>query len=119
MVSPRFAEALSGEQEIRVTVARRKDGKLRTLPIWFTVEGERLLMLPMHGLKTRWFLDLEEQDGAMTVEVKENKVKVVVKVILDAGSVEEVKKGFSQKYGEDDVKRYYPTSEVALEIKLG
>ncbi len=115
--SSSFREALTGEQEIRITVIRAKDGKRRTLPIWFTVEGDGLEMLPMYGLKTIWFRDIEK-NGSMTITIKRETMEAAPKVIRDPKTVEGVKQRFSKKYGVEDVKRYYPTSEVSLEVSL-
>lgn len=117
MAGSPFASALSGEEEVQITVVRSKDGKDRTLPIWFAVEGDRLQLLPMYGLKTLWFRDLEKK-GSMTIKAKNESVATTPKVIRDAKTVEEVKVRFSVKYGKDEVKKYYPTSEVALEVSL-
>jgi hypothetical protein len=116
MASSRFAEALSGEQEIRITVVK-SDGKRRTLPVWFTLEGDRLQMLPMYGLKTLWFRDIE-RSGSVTIAVKKETKEAKPEIIRDPKAVDRVKAKFAGKYGADDVKGYYPTSEVLLEVRL-
>ncbi|MGD0477080.1 MAG: hypothetical protein ABSB29_02805 [Nitrososphaerales archaeon] len=42
----------------------------------------------------------------------------VVKGRVDVVAVDEMKQHFSLKYGPGEVRKYYPTSEVALEISL-
>lgn len=112
-----FAEALSGENEIQITVIRAKDGSKRTLPVWFSVQGSKLELLPMYGLKTRWFRDVEGS-GKIEVEVKDKSQITAPRIIRDPVAVDEIKRRFGQKYGIGEVKKYYPTSEVALEISL-
>ena len=112
-----FAEALSGEQEVQITVVRAKDGSRRTLPVWFSVHGSKLELLPMHGLKTRWFMDLE-RNGEMEVKAKDKSRIATPVIVLDSAAVEATKNRFGLKYGLGDVRKYYPTSEVALEISL-
>lgn len=117
MADSGFAKSLAGEEEIQITVVRRKDGKKRILPIWFAVDGNTLQLLPMYGLKTRWFRDVEKS-GSMEIRAKEEMKRAVPKVVRDQAKVDGVKLRFSRKYGEGEVRRYYPTSEVALEISL-
>ncbi len=116
MTDSRFAEALSGEQEVRITVVK-SDGKKRALPIWFTVEGDRLQMLPMYGVKTLWFRAIEKS-GSFTIVAKKESKEAKPEIIRDPKAVDRVKAKFAEKYGADDVKGYYPTSEVLLEVRL-
>lgn len=95
----------------------KKDGRKRKIPIWFTLEGRTLELLPMYGLKTKWFNDVERAKK-MDVEVKGDRISATPVVLRETRVVDEVKKRFAAKYGEKDVKRYYPTSEVALKIKV-
>lgn len=113
----RFEDILSGLDEIEITFVRRKDGKPRTIPIWFTVERGMLELLPMYGLKTQWFLDIESS-GSLDVSAKGQKLHAQPRMIRDRSKVEQVKKRFGQKYGESEVQKYYPTSDVAMEITL-
>ena len=117
MGSKDFADALAGEDEVQITVVKSGDGKRRTLPIWFVVEGTTLQLLPMYGLKTHWFRDLE-RIGSMEVRAKDERRRVAPRIVRDPAVVDEVKKRFSRKYGAADVRRYYPTAEIALEISL-
>ena len=112
-----FAEALSGEGEVQITVVRARDGSKRTLPVWFSVHGSKLELLPMHGLKTRWFMDLE-RNGEVEVKAKDKSQIATPVIILEPVAVDEIKRRFSVKYGPGEVRKYYPTSEVALEISL-
>lgn len=112
-----FADALSGEGEVTISYVSSKYGKMRTIPIWFALEGSTLQLLPMYGLKTKWYQDVEKS-GKVELSVKGQKLSVAPRIIKDEAKVEHIKDGFGKKYGIGDVKRYYPTSEVAFEIPL-
>jgi hypothetical protein len=71
----------------------------------------------MHGLNTMWFQDVE-RSGRMEVTAKGRTTSTPFEIVRDVGKVEHVKKRFSLKYGESDVGKYYPTSEVAIEIGI-
>jgi hypothetical protein len=117
MAGEGFLSALSGAEEVQVAYVRGKDGRERTIPVWFAVEGRTVHLLPMYGLKTMWFQEVE-RSRSMELRVKRESLKVSPKVVRDAAQVERVKEKFGKKYGADDVRRYYPTSEVALEIQV-
>ena len=111
-----MARALSGENEVQVEFVR-KDGRKRKIPVWFSVNGRTLELLPMYGLKTKWF-EAVERTGRMDIEAKGTRVAATPEISKDAEEVDAVKRRFAAKYGESDVGRYYPTSEVALKITL-
>ncbi len=117
MADSAFPKSLYGKEEIRISVVRRKDGKRRTLPIWFAVEGTTLQLLPMYGLNTQWFRDVEK-NGTMEIRTGREMKSAAPRIIREPAAVDRVKQRFSRKYGSVEVRKYYPTSEVALEIRL-
>ena len=108
---------LSKEMELDVAYARSKDGKSRVIPVWFTVNGDKIDLLPMYGVKTKWFIDVEKS-GSLELRSKGWKKAARPSVVKNSEAVERIKGRFSLKYGTEEVKKYYPTSEVALEIQL-
>ncbi len=121
MAGEGFRKALAGEEEVQITFVKKKGGKKRTIPIWFTVEGDRLELLPMYGLKTKWYNDVEAS-GKIEVKVKDQSIESKPKMVRDPAAVGRIRERFgakySPKYGAADLKRYYPTTEIALEILL-
>lgn len=102
---------------MQITFLKSKNGRKRTIPVWFTVNEGMIELLPMHGFKTKWFIDVEKS-GNIELKVKDWKKQSKTTVVRDSAVVNRVKRRFSDKYGESEVKRYYPTSEVALELAL-
>ena len=107
----------SNEQEVQITFTRASDGKRRTIPVWFALNNGKMELLPMYGLKTKWFIDVEKS-GRVGLRVKDWKKDVGPGFVRDPHTVDSIKRRFGAKYGEGNVKKYYPTSEVALEIRL-
>ena len=105
------------EEEVLISYVRSKDGKTKSIPIWFTVNGGKIELLPMYGLKTKWFADVEKA-GTIDLKIKEWKRASKPKILRDSKAIDDIKRRFGVKYGESQVKRYYATSEVALEIPL-
>jgi hypothetical protein len=110
-------ERLSKEMELDVAYARSKDGRTRVIPVWFTVNGRKIELFSMYWVKTKWFIDVEK-GGILELRSKGWKRGAGPSVVRNSEAVEGIKQRFSSKYGTEEVKRYYPTSEVALEIQL-
>jgi hypothetical protein len=110
-------DAVPEEEEVLISFVRSKDGKTKTIPVWFTVNGGKLELLPMYGLKTKWFAAIEKA-GKIDLRVKEWKKTSKPKILRDSKAIDDIKRRFSVKYGARQVKQYYPTSDVALEISL-
>lgn len=111
-----LAGPLSGEQEVQIEFVK-KEGRRRKIPVWFTLEGRTLELLPMYGLKTKWFQDVERA-GKVEVVSKGASVSRSPTIVREKAAVDAIKKRFAAKYGADDVRKYYPTSQVALRIQL-
>jgi hypothetical protein len=72
----------------------------------------------MYGLKTKWYAEVEK-GGTIDLKMKEWRKKASKPNILrDSNAISDIKRRFSVKYGVGQVKQYYPTSDVALEISL-
>lgn len=105
------------EEEVLISYVRSKDGKTKTIPIWFTVNGSKVELLPMYGSKTKWFADVEKA-GTINLKIKEWKKSSKPEILRDSQAIDDIKRRFSVKYGGRQVKQYYPTSDVALEISV-
>jgi uncharacterized protein DUF2255 len=108
---------IAAEGEVQITYLWSKTGNRRTIPIWFTLSEGKMELLPMHGLRTKWFADVQKS-GSLAVEVKGWRKETNPEVVRDLGAIEGIKQRFAAKYGEGDVRRYYPNQDVALLIPL-
>lgn len=110
-------EPVFDEEEVRISFVRRGSKKVRTIPVWFTVNGGMMELLPMYGIKTRWYADVEAT-GKIGLSIKGWKKEGKPRIVKEPKVVEEIKGRFGVKYGFSNVKKYYPTSEVALEVDI-
>jgi hypothetical protein len=107
----------SDEEEVQVTFVHSKDGKKKSIPIWFTLRGGKMELLPMYGTKSRWFMDVE-RSGIVELKVKDWKKTARPRTIRDMAALNGIKERFSEKYGAGQVKKYYPTCDAAFEVAL-
>ena len=105
--------------EITLSVKGRKSGRDIPRPVWFVHEGNTLYLLPVQGSDTNWYKNLLT-DPTLKISVNGGGGEIPVrgKPITDRNSVDDIVRKFKSKYGEGDVKRYYPKADVAVEVPL-
>ena len=116
-------QRLNRASEIRLSVKGRKSGRDIPRPVWFVHEGNTVYLLPVQGSDTNWYKNLLVQptlkisvSGSGVGEGEEIPAKG--KSITDRNRVGDIVRKFKSKYGEGDVKRYYPKTDVAVEVPL-
>jgi hypothetical protein len=117
MAPGEFTDALQDTREVELTTTGRKSGRESSRPIWFVVDGERLLLLPVSGSGSNWYRNVRETpeirlaaDGA--------ELRATAKPIEDLGAVADVVGKFGAKYGAARVDEYYPKQDAAVEVPL-
>jgi hypothetical protein len=103
-------QRLNRANEITLSVKGRKSGRDIPRPVWFVHEGNTLYLLPVQGSDTNWYKNLLVEP---TLKISVNggggeEIPVRGKPITDRNSVDDIVRKFKSKYGEGDVKRYYP-----------
>jgi hypothetical protein len=103
-------QRLNRASEIRLSVKGRKSGRDISRPVWFVHEGNTLYLLPVQGSDTNWYQNLLA-DPMLKISVNgggEEEISVRAKPITDSNRIADIVRKFKSKYGEGDVKRYYP-----------
>ena len=108
-------QRLNRASEITLSVAGRKSGKDFPRPVWFVHEGNTLYLLPVQGSDTNWYKNFQE-DKTLKISVSGEEVPTKGKPISDSNTVDDILDKFRSKYGEADVKKYYPKVDVAVEV---
>ena len=110
-------QRLNSANEITLSVKGRKSGRDIPRPVWFVYEGNTLYLLPNHGSDTNWYKNVLVHP---TLKVSVNGIEISArgKPITDSNRVDDIVRKFKSKYGEGEVKRYYTTFDVAVEVTL-
>ncbi|HZD34311.1 MAG TPA: nitroreductase/quinone reductase family protein [Nitrososphaeraceae archaeon] len=111
-------QRLKRAYEITLSVKGRKSGRDISRPVWFVHEGNTLYLLPVQGSDTNWYKN-QLVDPTLRISVDGVEISERGKPITDGSSIDDIVRKFRSKYGEGDVKRYYPKTDVAIEIPLG
>jgi hypothetical protein len=110
-------QRLNKANEITLSVKGRKSGKDIPRPVWFVHEGSTLYLLPVQGSDTNWYKNFQE-DKKLKISVSGEEIPAKGKPISDSNRVDDILNKFRSKYGEADVKKYYPKVDVAAEVPL-
>jgi deazaflavin-dependent oxidoreductase (nitroreductase family) len=109
--------ALSGTNEIDLTVTGRASGRSITNPVWFVQEGEKLYLVPVRGADSDWYRNVQKTP-TVRLEAAGTAWAGQSAPITDAAAVHEVVEKFRAKYGAGEVQRYYAKPDVAVEVSL-
>jgi hypothetical protein len=110
-------QRLNKMSEIRLSVKGRKSGRDVARPVWFVHEGNALFLLPVQGSNTNWYKNLLVH-STLKISVNEAEVHVRGKPVTDRNRVNDIVRKFKSKYGEADIKKYYPKVDVGVEVLL-
>ena len=117
MVNVDLSKKLDRASEITLSVKGRKSGRDIPRPVWFVHEGNALYLLPVQGTDTKWYKNFLV-DPTLKISVNRAETTVRGKAITDSSRVDNVVRKFKSKYGEGDVKKYYPKTDVAVQVPL-
>jgi deazaflavin-dependent oxidoreductase (nitroreductase family) len=118
MGSDELRSALQDTDEVELTTTGRKSGRESSRPIWFVEEGGRLLLLPIKGTDTGWYLNVRETPS-IRLAADGADYEATAETTEDAADVEHVVAAFTEKYGADRVRDYYPKKNAAVQVPLG
>jgi len=104
---------LSHHREINLTVTGRKSGRAISIPVWFVLEGEKLYLLPVQGSDTQWYKNVLK-NPAIRTDAGGAEAELHALPVTEAPRVASVVEKFRDKYGAQDVTKYYSKLDVAV-----
>ena len=112
-----FSTGLQNAREIDITVTGRTSGRSITNPIWFTLDGDKLYLIPVKGLDTEWYKNLRKTPTIRLTARGGKTLTASARILTDQAQLDRVLEKFRDKYGRN-VKSYYPKYDVAVEVPL-
>jgi deazaflavin-dependent oxidoreductase (nitroreductase family) len=113
-----FKDALRGKREVELTVTGRKSGQESSRPVWFVEAGDRVLLLPVSGRNSNWYRNIVKTPE-IGLAAGGAQLRATAKPTDDDAAVADTVEKFSAKYGADQVEKYYPQEDAAVEVPLG
>src|SRR5216684_9207930 len=108
---------LARYRQIKLSVIGRKSGQTISIPVWFVLEGDRLYLLPVQGSQTQWYKNVL-QNPSIRIDARGAEAEFQPAPITDDKAVKSVVEKFREKYGAEDVKKYYSKFDVAVVVEL-
>ncbi|MGC8577259.1 MAG: nitroreductase/quinone reductase family protein [Thermoproteota archaeon] len=108
-------EALKKNEEIKITFVGRKSKKKVSTPVWYVFENNSILLLPVSGSKTNWFKNVAVTPQ-IDIEVDSIKISGKCEILTNKKDVEYVVAKFKEKYGEEEIKKWYSGFDVAVRV---
>jgi deazaflavin-dependent oxidoreductase (nitroreductase family) len=105
-------------REINLTVLGRKSGRSLSRPVWFVVVGNHLYLLPVNGSDSEWYRNILKTPE-MSIDARGESATLRAVPITKQPEVNAVVEKFRDKYGNEDVKKYYSKFDVAVVAELG
>lgn len=115
--SKELKERLARYKQIQLSVTGRTSGQMISRPVWFVLEGDTLYLLPVAGSDTQWYKNVLHNPG-ISISVRGEDAEFSVTPITDSAGVKAVVEKFREKYGAEDVKKYYSKLDVAVRTKI-
>jgi deazaflavin-dependent oxidoreductase (nitroreductase family) len=111
-------ERLARYRQIKLSVIGRKSGKEISRPVWFVLSGNKFYLLPVQGSETQWFKNVLK-NPLIRISARGEELEFRAKLLTDSKAVASVVEQFREKYGAQDVKKYYSKLDVAVVLELG
>jgi hypothetical protein len=117
MGSEELRGALQDEVEVELTTTGRKSGRESSRPIWFVLEADRVLLLPVTGSDSNWYRNIRKTPS-IGLRADGAEYRGDAEAIEDTSRVAHVVQAFREKYGADRVREYYPKTDAAVQVPL-
>jgi deazaflavin-dependent oxidoreductase (nitroreductase family) len=115
--SDALRDRLARYREIKISVSGRRSGRTISIPVWFVLEGEKLYLLPVQGSDTQWFKNVLK-NPSMRVDARGAEAELQAVPVTDGTGVSSIVEKFRDKYGVDDVRKYYSKFDVAVLARM-
>jgi deazaflavin-dependent oxidoreductase (nitroreductase family) len=117
MAADELKSALRDASEVDLTVTGRKSGQQSTRPVWFVLEPDKVLLVPVTGTDSSWYRNIEKTP-AVGLRAEGAEFSANANPTDDPAVVEHAAEVFGEKYGADKVRDYYPKLNAAVEVPL-
>ncbi len=113
-----LVDALRKKKEVELSVKGRRSGRMIPRPVWFALsrDGRSMFLIPVNGTKTQWYLNVRK-DPVVSITVGGRSFGGRLSVVGES-KFREALDAFKARYGDRDMKEYYPNLDVALELPL-
>jgi len=115
--APEELKSLARLRQITLSVVGRKSGKWLSFPVWFVLEDGQIYLLPVYGSQTQWYKNLRKTPR-VRISARGEEAELRAKLLTGAKQVASVRAKFRERYGADNIKKYYSILDVAVQVDI-
>ena len=110
-------DRLKESREVKITVTGRKTKKRFSNPVWFVLDGERVVIVPTKGSDNNWFKNLVQTPQ---IELSAGGISAPfnASIVRDHKQVEKVIDKLRAKYRPMWSEAYYTKRDVYVEVPV-
>jgi deazaflavin-dependent oxidoreductase (nitroreductase family) len=112
-----FLDKPKESSEVRITVTGRKTMKKFSTPVWFVLEGRKVILVPTMGSDNNWFKDLMK-DPRIELGVGKSAIASEATVLRDPDQAEKAIGKFRAKYKSMRSDSYSTKRDVCVEVSM-
>lgn len=112
-----FLNRLKRANEVEITVTGRKSKKRFSTPVWFVLDGRKVIIVPTKGSDNNWFKNVTK-DPRIELSVGGVSVPFRATIARDASKVEKAVNELEAKYKSMWSDSYYTKRDVCVEVPL-
>jgi deazaflavin-dependent oxidoreductase (nitroreductase family) len=115
----RFLDKLKRSNEVEITVTGRKSKKKISTPVWFVLDGEKVILLPIKGSESNWYKNLAD-DPQIGLKAEDKMMTFKARLVRDPERVKTVVDKFRMKYpsGWERSQKYYTKRDAYAEVPI-
>jgi deazaflavin-dependent oxidoreductase (nitroreductase family) len=110
-----FLNKLKRSNEVTITVTGRKSKKKFSTPVWFILDGRKVLIVPTKGSDNNWFKNVEK-DPRIDLGVDDVTVSSRATIARDPDQAKRIVAMLAEKYKSMWSDSYYTKRDVYVEI---
>lgn len=108
---------LKRANEVEITVMGRKTKKRISTPVWFVLDGRKVIIVPTNGSNNNWFKNVTK-DPKIELGVGGVTISLRATIVRDAGQVGKVINELRAKYKSMWSDSYYTKRDVCIEVSM-
>ena len=108
---------LNQSNEVNITVRGRITRKKLSTPVWFVLDGDRMILLPIKGSQSSWLKNLVK-DPHIELGVDDIAIPSKARIERDSHKVNAVFDKFRSKYRSLWSESYYTKRDVYVEVPV-
>ena len=112
-----FLDRLKESSEVKITVRGRKTKKRFSTPVWFALDGRKVILVPMKGSDSNWYKDLEK-DPQIELSVDNIVIPFRATLVRDPNQTNKAIEKLREKYKSMWSESYYTKRDVSVEVPV-